>query len=177
MSPHQLPDPGTAITFLNSDPAGADVIRHGVAAGPAVHDPRTDRDWIPVVCPDTGRVLVHELLVVEDSGPPRVARIPKTPDGVRDAVLRWTCCVAMLADRPRTPWAEIETILADLLTKLSPMRYTMRALNDADPSGELAAVVMALSEAMWHLQAGEVRATREAIAAGVNALVRYLTAD
>jgi hypothetical protein len=179
MSSHQAPDPGTTVTFLNADPNRADICRRGVATGPAVHDPRTDQDWIPVVCPDRDRVLVHRKLVVDErlAGSPKDTRIAKTPESVRDAVLKWTCRVAILAASSDDHWVEIATILEELLTALSPMRRTMDALRDADPSGELVQVVLSLVEATWQVNEGHLSATRKAIVTSANALAHYLTAD
>lgn len=174
-----IPAPGTTVTYLNADPSCADILLSGVASGPAVHDPRTSQDWIPVVCPRRGRMLVHENLIVEcaATGSPRVARFPKTPEAIRDAVLRWSRHVAMLAGTPCTPWDDVADLLEQLLTALSPMRGTLRALERVDPSGGLAEIVLCLTEATWHLNEGDIRATRDAIATGANALARYLTAD
>jgi hypothetical protein len=179
MSLHHAPDSGTTLAFLNTDPACTEVFRRGVAAGPVVHDPRTNEDWIPVVCPDRTRVLVQEKLVLDDpsAGPPLQAHMAKTPEAIRETVTRWACHVVMLAGAPSTPWAEIATMLEDLLTALSPMRGTMRALAEVNPSGELADVVMCLSEATWQLNEGQVRATRDALAGVADALARYLNAD
>jgi hypothetical protein len=179
MSLHSTPDSGTTVAFLNTDPACTEVFRRGVASGPAVHDPRTDQDWIPVVCPDHSRLLVHERLVFEDpaAGPPLTVRLPKTPDAVRDAVTRWTCRVVMLAGAPAPPWVEIATTLENLLTALSPMRATMRALAPVDPSGELVDVVLRLAEATWQLNENDIGAARNALAAAADALARHLTAS
>ncbi|HEX5404538.1 MAG TPA: hypothetical protein VFX16_19800 [Pseudonocardiaceae bacterium] len=121
---------------------------------------------------------MHGRLVFEDpeDGLPRRARIPRTPDGLRAAVLRWTCRVVTLAGSSSAPWTEIAVLLESLLTVLSPMRGTMRALADVDPSGDLARVVMCLSEATWHLNDGDIRAARDALAAGADALAGHLRA-
>jgi hypothetical protein len=179
MSPQPSPDPGTTITFLNTDPECAELFRRGVATGPAVHDPRTDQDWIPVVCPDRSRILVHQKLVVE--GPaagslPR-SRMSKTPEAVRHAVIRWTCHVVLLVGSPCPRWDEAVVVLEGLLVALSPMRGTMRALAEVNPSGELADVVKRLTEATWQLNEGDLRATRDALTAGATALARYLEAS
>lgn len=146
-----------------------------------MRDPDTRQDWIPVACPDGPRILVHVKLVLDcgadPARPSHNARVPKTPDVVREMVTRGICRVAMLADPPYARWAEVGMMLEKLLTALSPMRGTMRALAKADPSGVLADVVMSMTEAGWHVGEGDVRSTRTAIAAGTSALCRYLTAD
>jgi hypothetical protein len=82
----------------------------------------------------------------------------------------------MLAGSPSPQWGEVATVLEGLLTALSPTRAAMRALAEADPSGELADVVMCLARATWHLNECEIREARDTIAAAANAVARYLKA-
>jgi hypothetical protein len=172
------PRPGPTITFLNVDPASPDVFRRAVVTGPALVDPHTGVEWLPVICPDRSRNLVSEALVVDraDPGaqPARTAHASKSLDIVRGAVEKAICRLAQLPGPPLTGWDQVRFVLSEFLTAVSPIRRTVRALRKAEPSGGLAVVVHCLVAAAWHLDAGDVEATRTTIVAGAVAMDHYL---
>ncbi|HEX4723932.1 MAG TPA: hypothetical protein VH333_15555 [Pseudonocardiaceae bacterium] len=139
------------------------VFRRAVALGPELNDPQTDDTWLPVLRQDRVIALVDPTVVVDvspthaDIGVDLAAEVVEMP---RHALNTAVDGVAEDGDAD-----DVQILLADFVTAVSPVQRTLEVLADIEPTGLLATAIIYLVRASIRLDIGDVVAARAAIEA------------